>query len=288
MSQTTDDDDFKLAWEADNYDTTTSDSDDENPGNGLGEEADQEEAGEEEDVETQDEETTEAEETEEADTEEATTDEEPADDTEDYKALWERSQKEVKTMAGRLRATESRLLKENEELAGQVPPAVVPPNEEDEFLAKFRTEYNDDVIKAIDIITARKATQLFEEKVASRLAPLEQTTKAAVARAHFAAIEAAHPDVYEISNSPEFDAWIESRPAHVKAAYEFVREQGSAEEAISMLDEFKSITAPRKPVGIPTKKTVPASAVKRSRGALPTAAKPSNDDFESAWGEAPD
>lgn len=215
--------------------------------------------------------------------------EEEADAPMDYKALWETSQREVKTMAGRLKATETRLLQEKQELEAKVPPAPVAPSEEDQFLDKFREDYSDDVIKAIDILTARKAQQFVDNLVTSRFAPIEQTTQSLVADAHFAAIQAVHPDMDDIVASAEFDAWIESRPTHVKAAYQYVREQGTPAEAISLLNEYKqSVSRPQKNVTISTERVKSATAVPSRRGGLPTAAKPAVDDFESAWNDAPD
>jgi len=228
-------------------------------------------------------------------------DEEPASDEDeeaepeeepevDYKALYERAQNEVKTQTGRLRAIEAKLKQEKEELAGRLPPEPVAPTEEDEFLQKFRTEYSDDVIKAIDLITTKKASQLIESTLAGRLAPIEQTTHDMVAQAHFGAIEAAHPDVDEINASPAFEAWLESRPAHVKGAYAYVREQGTPAEVISMLNEYKGAVKPQKqtPSTVPTGRVNAATAVSRRRGTAQSAAAPDQNDLEAIWNETAD
>jgi len=225
------------------------------------------------------------------DEEPASEEAEPEEEPEvDYKALYERAQNEVKTQTGRLRAVEAKLKQENEELAGKIPPAPVAPTEEDEFLQKFRADYSDDVIKAIDLITTKKASQLIESTLAGRLAPIEQTTYDMVAQAHFGAIEAAHPDVDEINASPAFEAWLESRPAHVKGAYAYVREQGTPAEVISLLNEYKGAVRPqtKTPSTVPNGKVAAATAVSRRRGTAQSAAAPDPNDLEAIWNETAD
>lgn len=229
---------------------------------------------------------------EEAEPEEAeeTEEETESQDEIDYKALYEKAQHEVKTQTGRLKAVEARLKQENEQLAGKLPPEPVAPTEEDEFLQKFRTEYSDDVIKAIDLITTRKASQLIDSTLAGRLAPIEQQTYDIVAQAHFGAIEAAHPDVDEINASPEFEAWLDSRPTHVKGAYAYVREQGTPAEVISMLNEYKGALRPqtKTPSTVPKERVAAATAVTRRRGTAQSAAAPDPNDLEAIWNETDD
>ena len=226
--------------------------------------------------------------------EDAPTADEPdegADEPEvDYRALYERAQNEVRTMTGRLRATETRLTQEKEELAGRLPPEPPAPTEEDAFLQKFRTEYSDDVIRAIDLITTKKASQLIESTLAGRLAPIEQTTYDMVSQAHFGAIEAAHPDVDEINASPAFEAWLDARPAHVKGAYAYVREQGTPAEVISMLNEYKGASRPqtKTPSTVPKERIAAATAVSRRRGTAQTAAAPDPNDLVAIWNETDD
>ena len=208
----------------------------------------------------------------------------------DYKALYEASQQAVKTSDGRARAAEARLRQDNETRAAQAPVPPVVPSEEDEFLQKFRTEYSDDVIKAIDLITTKKATQLIESTLAGRLAPIEQTTLDMVSQAHFGAIEAAHPDVDEINASPAFEAWLDARPAHVKGAYAYVREQGTPAEVISMLNEYKGALRPqtKTPSTVPTARVNAATAVTRRRGTANSAAAADPNDLQAIWNETDD
>lgn len=207
----------------------------------------------------------------------------------DYKALWLKSQNEVKTMTGRLKAETERLAREKEELAGKLPPAPVEPSDEDKFLAKFREEYSEDVLKAIDLITTRKASQIVDQTLAQRLSPVEQQTYNIVEQAHFGAIESVHPDVYEIDQSPQFEAWLETRPAHTKGAYLYIRENGTPQEVISMLNEYKgSLPKQNRSAAPPAGKVDAATAVQRRRGTVSTSAEPTETDLAALWNSIPD
>lgn len=70
----------------------------------------------------------------------------------------------------------------------------------------------------------------------------KQSIEAIEANAHFAKIAEFHPDYMSVDNSPEFAAWIETLPAFEKSAVLNVRQNGTADESISMLDRFKKDT----------------------------------------------
>ena len=263
-------DDFADAWNTDNFGSN------EDP---LGEEPSVEE-----DLEEPAEEPVEEEAPEEPE-EEASS--EATQDEIDYREAFLQTQQELKTTIGRLKAAEAR--SKQAEPAPQAQTAE--PTDDEEFLKRFRQEYNDDVLKAVDIMSRRAASELIQNQVNPRfeqLAPLMGTTEELLAQAHFGSIESAHPDVYEIDESPEFNAWISSRPAHIRGAYEFVRERGTPAEVISMLDEYKATMGLKPPAAPAPAKAAAAAAVPRRRGTTPVAPAPSKDDFEAAWLEAPE
>ncbi len=235
-----------------------------------------------------------SEDTEEEDTEEGQDEGEEGDEEEevDYEALWKKAQNEVKTMTGRLKATESRLTQEKEELAKKVPAAPVAPSEEDAFLSKFKETYSEDVIKAIDLITSRKASQIIESTINTRFTPVEAATNEIISHAHFGAIEAAHPDFEEIDESPVFESWLQTRPIHIRAAYDNIRNHGTPAQVISMLSEYKETIGAGKPKTKTTKvseaKIAAATAVGRKRGTVQTAAAPNANDIAAFWAETDD
>ena len=217
-----------------------------------------------------------------------------AEDEVDYKALWQKEKQRADSAAGRLRAEADR--REREKAAQVVAPAQTDapkasapaPTEEDEFLNKFQEEYSPEVIKAINILAARQAAQIVDQTIQTRVAPVERTTLDMVEQAHFSAIEAAHPDVFDIDESPEFEAWIESRPAHTRGAYQYVREKGTPAEVISMLNEYKAATRKTTTTAPPKEKVQAAMGVQRRRGTTPVASEPSQTDEKALWDSIPD
>ena len=268
------DDEFESAWNSDNFATEpedlTEESLEELPEDPESDDGELEDA----EPETTDEVVEEPEEPEEG----------APQDPVDYKSAYLAAQAELKTTVGRLKAAEARAQKpENAPSA----PASAEPSDDDKFLEKFRADYNDDVLRAVGIMSRKAATELIETQILPRIEPISRTNEELVVQAHFGAIESAHPDVYEIDQSPEFNAWIASKPLHVRGAYEFVREQGTPAEVIEMLNEYKAVMQVPAQVAKPAASTK-GVAVPRRRGASPVAAAPSKDDFEAAWMEAPD
>ena len=228
-----------------------------------------------------------AEEAEEADTDEEAT-EEPEDAVEDEPEIdlgaeLKKAQAEISTMAGRLRAAEDR--------AKAPPPqtesAPAAPDEDEEFLGKFKEEYKEDVLRAIDIIASRRAREI-AGNVLDRVAPIEQQAAQLAEQNHFNTIEAVHPDVVEVDQSEDFNKWIESKPVHVRGAYQFVRERGSAAEVISMLNEYKAEST--KPESAPkaTSTRPIAPVVKRKRGTTQVAPQNRAKTDEELWAEIPE
>jgi len=208
----------------------------------------------------------------------------------DYEALWKKAQNEVKTMTGRLKATEARFTQSQPATAPPAAPAA--PTDEDAFLAKFKETYSEDVIKAIDLITSKKASQIIESTINSRLSPVESATNEIISQAHFGAIESVHPDFEEIDESPIFESWLQTRPIHTQAAYEHIRNHGTPAQVISMLTEYKETIGAVKPKTKNTKvseaKIAAATAVGRKRGTVQTAAQADSNDLAAIWAEIAD
>jgi hypothetical protein len=222
----------------------------------------------------------------------------------DYKALYEAEQHRLKSTEGRYRSELNRMWEAAkqgkvyippDEMQGQpayfAQPGYTLPQQQDPddaFLTKFRQDYSDDVVKAIDLVARRRAQELVTQTLEKYVAPLQSSQHEIAATAHFSAIEAAHPDAYQIADDPTFNAWLESRPDHLRETYFRVRDSGTPREVISMLNEYKETRHPKATTASP-KQVAAASAVKRSRGGLPsTGAPPPEDEFAAAWAAAPE
>lgn len=108
-------------------------------------------------------------------------------------------------------------------------------------------DFGEPFVKMISAIAKSAAMATAAEKVGE----LEMTTRDIIediketkARAHFKAIEAAHPDFVEIGKDPAFAQWRASDPERDRIAT-----SGTADEINAMLAEFKSKGAPADAAG---------------------------------------
>lgn len=220
--------------------------------------------------------------------EEEAVDETPAEGTEevDYKSMYLAEKHRAESALGRLKAQNPPAQQQ------QAPIEETPaePSEDDKFLAKFRDEYKDDVLRAVEIVAARRTEAALNQFAQSRLLPVERSAQDLVAQAHTNAITAVHPDVYDIDESAEFQAWIDTKPVHVRGAYEYVREQGTPAEVISLLNEYKSSTGRVQKTNTPSQTRVnAAAAVPRRRGAPQSAVQQVEElDEKALWDSIPD
>lgn len=101
--------------------------------------------------------------------------------------------------------------------------------------------------EAIAKAVATLVDQRVNDTLSKALAPLQQKQAEEAATAHEQAIYAAHPDAGDIAESRELVEWInakvESMPVgvrdSVRAGYQRVLDQGSADEVVDLLDAFK-------------------------------------------------
>lgn len=141
------------------------------------------------------------------------------------------------------------------------------------------------------------------------LAPLQQSVGVLTGNEHMDAIYAAHAD-YDALYAPCME-WVEKQPSFLKAAYQNVVKQGTAEEVATLIQRFKDETkwqapagssavggsrpapqaAPQKSQSKPAELSAAAmkaaqtiGAVGTKRGAIPASQDPS--DFDGAWAEA--
>lgn len=75
--------------------------------------------------------------------------------------------------------------------------------------------------------------------VSQRLSNIEQQYERDLVRKHVEAIYTAHPDADSIQESREFAGWIDSLPSYVKSSVKQIIQQGTSEQVIDMLNDFK-------------------------------------------------
>lgn len=138
--------------------------------------------------------------------------------------------------------------------------------EEKEELTRLQQEWPE--VSRLIALAARQVqvdtlNYAFSE-VGKVLAPLQETVGRYTTSDHMAAIYEAHED-YDQVFQPCMD-WIEKQPSFLKAAYQNVVKQGTAEEVSTMIQRFKE----------ETKWTAPAAAAAQGTGkpAAPAAVAP--------------
>ena len=133
-----------------------------------------------------------------------------------------------------------------------------------------------------------------DTKVSAQLAPVLKKTAESEEESHFDAIREAHGDYEKYVEDGSIVKWIESKPKYLQPALKQTYGQGSAEDAIDLINDFKrenSIESPPPPdnvIPIDKKKTAKRqalAAVDTRRGAIATQSKIS-DDYEGAFDEA--
>ena len=148
-------------------------------------------------------------------------------------------------------------------------------------LKKLRQEI-DEKMAAIDV------------KMAAQLAPVLKKTAESEEEAHFDAIHEVHGDYEKYVEDGSMVKWIESKPKYLQPALKATYGQGSAEDAIDLINDFKrenNITPTPPPENVilinrkKTDKRQALAAVDTRRGAISTQSKIA-DDYEGAFEEA--
>ena len=81
-----------------------------------------------------------------------------------------------------------------------------------------------------------------DAQVAQALQPMQAREQESAAEAHMRTIYEAHTDADSIVESGEFNTWKASQPTYVQAALDGVLAQGTAEQVVELLNNFKQST----------------------------------------------
>ena len=81
-----------------------------------------------------------------------------------------------------------------------------------------------------------------DARVAKALEPMHQKEQESVVDAHMRTIYEAHQDADSIVESSEFAEWKASQPSYAQAAIDSVQQQGTAEQVVELLNNFKQST----------------------------------------------
>lgn len=81
-----------------------------------------------------------------------------------------------------------------------------------------------------------------DARVAKALEPMQQKEQESAAETHMRTIYEAHQDADSVVESGEFEAWKASQPSYAQAAVDGVLAQGTAEQVVELLNNYKQST----------------------------------------------
>ena len=87
--------------------------------------------------------------------------------------------------------------------------------------------------------TLEAKTAEIQEKIASRVQPIEESYKKSNEAAHFGTIRGSHPDFETHRDSGAILKWIETKPRYLRESMKATYEQGTAEDVVDLISDFK-------------------------------------------------
>ena len=113
-----------------------------------------------------------------------------------------------------------------------------------------------------------------DARVAKALEPMQAREQESAAEAHMRTIYEAHQDADSVVESGEFEAWKASQPSYIQAALDAVLTQGTAEQVVELLNNYKQSTTstPAADAGKPSTDDLKAKAreaIKNTAPAIP-------------------
>ena len=123
------------------------------------------------------------------------------------------------------------------------------------------------------LIDERVSAQV-DARVAKALEPMQQKEQESAADAHMRTIYDAHQDADSIVESGEFNSWKAQQPSYIQAALDGVLQQGTAEQVVELLNNYKQSTTstPAADAGKPSTDDLKAKAreaIKNTAPAIP-------------------
>ena len=91
------------------------------------------------------------------------------------------------------------------------------------------------------LIDERVSAQV-DARVAQALQPMQAREQESAEAAHYRTIYEAHQDIDSILESGEFETWKGAQPSYIKSALDGVLEQGTAEQVVELLNNYKQST----------------------------------------------
>lgn len=118
------------------------------------------------------------------------------------------------------------------------------------------------------MIDERVSAQV-EARVAKALEPMQLKEQESAADAHMRTIYEAHQDADSIVESGEFNSWKAQQPSYMQAALDGVLQQGTAEQVVELLNNYKQATNSTAEPATPTAEQLRAKAREAIKNTVP-------------------
>ena len=193
-----------------------------------------------------------------------------------------------KTWNGRLNKREEDLNAREKALAekeqgGETKEAISP----DEATQKLSDDFGPDFVEMIKSIATGIAESAASKVAGDTVQAVDRDVKEIIAhlqdegqKAHFEKISGKHPDFMDIASSPEFEAWLKTRPEAEQEKDAKILSSGSSTEVIGIIDQFKASTQ-QSDDGADAAEGVRSGGIK-----LPESPAADTGDYATAWDQA--
>lgn len=158
----------------------------------------------------------------------------------------------------------------------------------DAAMAKLAEDFGPEFVQMIKVIASGIAETAAAKVATMTVETVDRDVKDIIAhlqdsgqKAHFKEIQGAHPDFMDVAASPEFEAWLKTRPEEEQSADADILSKGSAAQVTKLLDQYKAATGEAEDNGEDA-----AEGVRSGGITLPEQPKAGSNDYEKAWDEA--
>lgn len=162
-----------------------------------------------------------------------------------YKELYEKAKRDAEAQNNLWASRLTDLSRKYSELKEEKKQTVTQTEDPDELPENVKElfEIHPEIANAVKTLVDAKVSAVkknVETELKTRVEPIQQQLFQTEADRHFSAIRAAHPDINAILDSGDLFTWIDSLPPVMQNGAKYVYQYGTAQEVISLLNDYKS------------------------------------------------
>lgn len=162
-----------------------------------------------------------------------------------YKELYEKAKRDAEAQNNLWASRLTDLSRKYSELKEEKKQTVTQKEDPDELPENVKElfEIHPEIANAVKTLVDAKVSAVkknVETELKTRVEPIQQQLFQTEADRHFSAIRAAHPDINAILDSGDLFTWIDSLPPVMQNGAKYVYQYGTAQEVISLLNDYKS------------------------------------------------